>query len=97
MNGVYVPRPVLVNRRRFWTTLLAGRLLAGTALILLIGASHLAFTVENIEEYYSTMSQKGLRFTGPPPSLTQDGELVLKAVYAQDPDGNWLEFMELPE
>ena len=62
-----------------------------------LGASHLAFTVENIEEYYSTMSQNGLRFTGPPPSLTQDGELVLKAVYAQDPDGNWLEFMEFPE
>lgn len=43
------------------------------------------------------MSQKGLRFMGPPPFLVQDGELVLKAVYAQDPDGNWLEFMEFPE
>ncbi len=62
-----------------------------------LGASHLAFLVENIEEYYATMSQKGLRFMGPPPSLTQDGKVVVKAVFAQDPDNNWLEFVEFPE
>ena len=62
-----------------------------------LGASHLAFLVENIEEYYSTMSQKGLRFLGPPPSLIQDGEVVITAIYAQDPDNNWLEFLEFPE
>ena len=43
------------------------------------------------------MSQKGLRFMGPPPSLTQDGKVVVKAIYAQDPDNNWLEFVEFPE
>ncbi len=62
-----------------------------------LGASHLAFFVENIEEYYGTMSPKGLRFMGPPPSLTQDGKVVVKAIYAQDPDNNWLEFVEFPE
>ena len=62
-----------------------------------LGASHLAFTVENIEEYHATMSQKGLRFLGPPPSLTHDGKVMVKAIYAQDPDNNWLEFMEFPE
>ena len=62
-----------------------------------LGASHLAFFVENIEEYYATMSQKGLRFIGPPPSLTQDGKVVIKAIYAQDPDNNWLEFVEFLE
>ena len=62
-----------------------------------LGASHLASLVENIEEYYATMSQKGLRFIGPPPSLTQEGKIVVKAIYAQDPDNNWLEFVEFPE
>ena len=42
------------------------------------------------------MSQKGLRFVGPPPTLIRDGEVVVMAVYAQDPDNNWLEFMEIP-
>ncbi len=62
-----------------------------------LGASHLAFLVEDIEDYYATMSQKGLRFMGPPPSLTQDGKVVVKAIYAQDPDNNWLEFLEFPD
>ena len=62
-----------------------------------LGASHLAFTVENLEEYHATMSQKGLRFLGPPPSLTRDGKVMVKAIYAQDPDNNWLEFMEFPQ
>ncbi len=59
-----------------------------------LAASNQAFIVENIEEYYSTMSQKGLHFMGPPPSLTQDGKVVVKAIYAQDPENNWLEFVE---
>ena len=75
-----------------------------------LGASHMAFIVENLEDYYSTMSQKGLRFIGPPPSLTRDGDVMIsdasgtrpgeigtKAIFAQDPDGNWLEFIEYPE
>ena len=60
-----------------------------------LGASHLAFTVENIDQYYSDMSQRGLRFVGPPPPLTPDRDAV--AVYAQDPDNNWLEFVEIRE
>ena len=75
-----------------------------------LGASHMAFIVENLEDYYSTMSQKGLRFIGHPPSLTRDGDVMIsdasgtrpgeigtKAIFAQDPDGNWLEFIEYPE
>jgi catechol 2,3-dioxygenase-like lactoylglutathione lyase family enzyme len=62
-----------------------------------LGASHLAFFVENIEAYHASMSRKGLRFLGAPGSLVQDGKVVRKAVYAQDPDGNWLEFVEILE
>jgi catechol 2,3-dioxygenase-like lactoylglutathione lyase family enzyme len=62
-----------------------------------LGATHLAFFVENIEDYYAGMSRKGLRFIGPPASLVQDGRVVRKAAYAQDPDNNWLEFVEVPQ
>jgi catechol 2,3-dioxygenase-like lactoylglutathione lyase family enzyme len=61
-----------------------------------LGASHLAFFVENIEEFYTDKSQRGLRFNSGPAALHDDrGRLLRKALYAQDPDGNWLEFVEL--
>ena len=60
-----------------------------------LGASHLAFFVENMDEYHAAMSDRGLRFIGPPAVLMQDGKITRKAAYAQDPDGNWLEFVEL--
>jgi catechol 2,3-dioxygenase-like lactoylglutathione lyase family enzyme len=61
-----------------------------------LGASHLAFFVENIEEFYIDKSRKGLRFNSEPAALHDDsGRLLRKALYAQDPDGNWLEFVEL--
>ena len=60
------------------------------------GASHLAFFVENIEDFYANKSQRGLAFNSEPASLfDEDGKLLRKALYAQDPDGNWLEFVEL--
>ncbi len=60
------------------------------------GASHLAFFVEDIDQFYSDKSQRGLTFNNEPASLFgDDGKLLRKALYAQDPDGNWLEFVEL--
>jgi catechol 2,3-dioxygenase-like lactoylglutathione lyase family enzyme len=60
------------------------------------GASHLAFFVENIEAFYTDKSQQGLTFNSEPASLfDDDGKLLRKALYARDPDGNWLEFVEL--
>ena len=60
------------------------------------GASHLAFIVEGIDEFYEDKSQRGLTFNSDPASLYDDnGKLLRKALYAQDPDGNWLEFVEL--
>lgn len=61
-----------------------------------LGASHLAFFVENIDAFYAEKSQQGLRFNNRPAGLYDDsGKLLRKALYAQDPDGNWLEFVEL--
>ncbi len=60
------------------------------------GASHLAFLVENIEEFYADKSGQGLTFNSDPAALyADDGKLLRKALYAQDPEGNWLEFVEL--
>ena len=60
------------------------------------GASHLAFIVEDIDQFYADKSQRGLTFNSDPASLFDDnGKLLRKALYAQDPDGNWLEFVEL--
>lgn len=61
-----------------------------------LGASHLAFFVENIDQFHAEKSQKELRFNSEPAALYDDnGKLLRKALYAQDPDGNWLEFVEL--
>jgi catechol 2,3-dioxygenase-like lactoylglutathione lyase family enzyme len=61
-----------------------------------LGASHLCFFVENIDQFYADKSGRGLRFNSEPASLHDDsGKLLRKALYAQDPDGNWLEFVEL--
>ena len=60
-----------------------------------LGAAHLAFFVNNIEEFYQETSKKGLKYINPPAPLYQDGKLTRKGIYAQDPDGNWLEFVEL--
>ena len=62
-----------------------------------LGATHLCFYVENLYEYHATMSQKGLRFIGPPSPLVEDGKVVRIGAYAQDADGNWLEFIEVPK
>ena len=60
------------------------------------GPSHLAFFVEDIDNFYTETSAKGLRFNNEPAALhDESGKLLRKALYAQDPDGNWLEFVEL--
>lgn len=60
-----------------------------------LGATHLAFYVEDMDKFYEETKGRGLRFNNPPASLADDhGNLQRKALYAQDPDGNWLEFVE---
>ena len=61
-----------------------------------LGASHLAFFVEDLDQFYEETSQKGLTYNNPPASMyDENGSLSRKACYATDPDGNWLEFVEL--
>ena len=61
-----------------------------------LGATHLCFYVENIDRFYAEKSRLGLRPINPPAEhRDEQGRLIRKVLYAQDPEGNWLEFVEL--
>lgn len=58
-----------------------------------IGASHLCFIVEDLQIDYERLLAAGVRFeTEPKYSESPGGKLGI--VYARDPEGNWLEFIE---
>lgn len=60
------------------------------------GAAHLAFFVADLDAFYAEKAGRGLIFNSDPAALyAEDGQLLRKALYAQDPEGNWLEFVEL--
>ncbi len=60
-----------------------------------IGTAHLAFIVDDVDAFHQTLSSSGIRFVNPP-AVRPDAEYpwAKKACYLQDPDGNWLEFVE---
>ncbi|MEC9014534.1 MAG: VOC family protein, partial [Chloroflexota bacterium] len=61
-----------------------------------LGASHLAFFVEDLDKFYEETSRKGIKYNNLPATMVdENGKLSRKAAYAQDPDGNWLEFVEI--
>lgn len=62
-----------------------------------LGASHLAFTIEDTERLYETLTQKGMRSINPPEHRYLDGRVIRKVFFGKDPDGNWLEFIEVLE
>ena len=55
-----------------------------------LGASHLAFNVDDIEKTFERLVSNGARRLNPPATM-QPGR---KACYMQDPDGNWIELIE---
>ena len=55
-----------------------------------LGATHLAFDVEDIEQTYQYLIGNGARSLNPPQELSTSR----KVCYLQDPDGNWLELIE---
>ena len=60
-----------------------------------VGAAHLGIIVEDLDSLYGELSASGVRFVSPP-ALRPDAQYpwARKACYIQDPEGNWLEFME---
>ena len=61
-----------------------------------VGASHLGLVVDNLDSLRGALEAKGAKFAGPP-AVDPGAEYpnVWKSCYVQDPDGNWLEFVEI--
>ena len=57
-----------------------------------IGASHIAFTVENIEKLYEKLSNENIKFNAPP-QKSPDG--LVKVTFCKDPDGTPIELVEM--
>ena len=59
-----------------------------------LGTAHICFNVDDLEKTHAELSARGVRFvTAPLFRATEDGGRH-GIVYAQDPEGNWLEFIE---
>ena len=59
----------------------------------LLGASHLAFLVDNIQTSYEKLSKGGARPLHTPKEVAPGRKIC----YMQDPEGNWLELVESNE
>lgn len=57
------------------------------------GASHIAFQVEDIFAAYQNLISNGAQKLNPPIQIV-DGK---KGCYLQDPDGNWVELLQIEE
>jgi catechol 2,3-dioxygenase-like lactoylglutathione lyase family enzyme len=57
-----------------------------------IGPTHLAFTVENIDEIYSDFIDNGIEFISPP-TTSADGNV--KVAFCKAPEGTFIELVEL--
>ncbi len=58
-----------------------------------LGAGHVAFTVDDINETYRDLTSKGAVALNPPAWVAPDRA----ACYMQDPDGNWIELIQTNE
>lgn len=56
-----------------------------------IGASHLAFTVENLDYEYRRLKEKGVKFNCPP-QISPDKKA--KVTFCEDPDGVLIELVQ---
>ncbi|MBF0103969.1 MAG: VOC family protein [Deltaproteobacteria bacterium] len=56
-----------------------------------LGCSHVAFTVDHLDQDYEKLVKEGIRFNCPP-CLSPDG--AVKYAYCQDPDGTFIELVE---
>ena len=57
------------------------------------GATHVCFRVADLRETYGRLRARGVRFETAPKFQEADGKTI-GVIYARDPEGNWLEFIE---
>ena len=61
-----------------------------------VGLSHLGLRVDNVDEFYNSLSARGVRFINPP--AVREGAVYprpQKLCLMKDPDGNVIELIEL--
>jgi catechol 2,3-dioxygenase-like lactoylglutathione lyase family enzyme len=58
------------------------------------GSAHVAFNVDDLATLHADLTAKGIKFLTPPifHESSQGGRFGI--VYCQDPEGNWLEFLQ---
>ena len=59
-----------------------------------LGATHICFNVSDIEQLYEKLKEKGVKFVTPPVMKTNSDGSKRGICYCQDPEGNWLEFIQ---
>lgn len=60
-----------------------------------LGATHLSFYVQGLDEMHRELAGQGVRFINSPTLNEAPDGARRKVCYAQDPEGNWLEFIEV--
>lgn len=58
-----------------------------------VGATHFALSVENLQEAYETLKSKGVKFDAEPVTFPLETGSVT-VVFLQDPDGNSIELVD---
>jgi catechol 2,3-dioxygenase-like lactoylglutathione lyase family enzyme len=59
-----------------------------------VGASHVAFEVDDVDAAYSALRNAGHGAISPPTDVVRDGRTVARALYALDPDGISVELFQ---
>ena len=59
-----------------------------------LGAAHVCFNVEDLDALHQRLSAKGVRFVTAPVFRDRPDGGRVGVCYAQDPEGNWLEFIQ---
>ena len=59
-----------------------------------LGASHVAFEVDDVDAMYTQLKEAGFGSINPPTDVDRDGVVVARAMYALDPDGISIEMFQ---
>ena len=59
-----------------------------------LGASHVAFEVDDVDAMYAQLTEAGFGSINPPTDVDRDGVVVARAMYALDPDGISIEMFQ---
>jgi catechol 2,3-dioxygenase-like lactoylglutathione lyase family enzyme len=61
-----------------------------------VGSVHIALTVDNLEAVLERISASRWKAAGKPQTLQSGPNAGKRVVYVRDPDGETIEFMQLP-